>query len=97
MITQDSGEGLEVLGQMLLRQPVDGVLHGVGGEHALVDSHGVRLVDISLEQDLDIQVGEIVGRISAVDLGDSNVCLAPPVLTQSGHLSYPDRSCIRTR
>ena len=74
---------------MLLSQTVDRVLHGVGGEHALVVSHGVRRFDISLEQDLDTQIGEIVARIGAVDLGDSNICLAPAVFPSWGISATP--------
>ena len=42
-----------------------------------------------LEQDLDTQIGEIVARIGAVDLGDSNICLAPAVFPSWGISATP--------
>ena len=80
----------------VLRQPVHGVLHGVGGEDGSVVSLGMSRLDIPLEEDLDAQVEEVVAGIRAMDLGHPHIRLAPPVRSQAGHLSYPGRSCTRS-
>jgi hypothetical protein len=68
MLTEQCSESLKVPGQMLLGQPVDGVLHGVGGKHAAVVTFDMGRLDIALEQHLDRQIEEIVPRVRPKDL-----------------------------
>ena len=72
MSGQRRGKCLEILSQVLLGEPVDGVAHGVGGHHGRVVSLGVGPFDISGEEDLGGHIRKAVEVVSAMDLGDSD-------------------------
>ena len=73
---QRHAERLRLPHAVLGRQRVDGVLHGVGRQHAGIVAVDIRGVEIALEPDRHAEVEEIVAILTPVDGHEADAGLA---------------------